>query len=354
MSELQICQVFEIAPLSLSGMGAQRNYPRRLNLAQESVYQSTYDFHTLAYDSFFDSRERQVILVCPKLFNFEYFFKQSCVSIDGVNHRPLVTRCLRHDIVAMKVNEAPKVVEVVVAGQALSSRVSATDRDFFSGFNVLVTLSKNNHLHWVRDWAEHHVTTQGANAVLFIDNGSSAYGIKEVLTALSSIEGLKRIGVVSAPFRYGPVGSAAGKTGAKSRFLQPALLNLVRLRFLQDARAVLLIDIDELVHSLGSRSIFDATVNSLSNYVPIKGRWFDTEPHKAKCARHADHVIPRVDMGRCPPKYCVVPSSFLGNLSWSVHKLEVELAKLIPTSRDFYFSHLIRITDNWKGRLNTK
>jgi hypothetical protein len=352
MKDVQLCKVFKVQPLSLAGMGPQRDYPRRLSPSEYGAYQATYDFSTLAYDSFFDAERRQVRMVCPKLFNFDYLVQRSCIKIDGVNRLFVASRYARHDILSADVDEPPFKMEVAIEGGVTSAGVSLMDREFFSGCNVLFTLSKDNRLQWLRDWAEHHVTCQGANAILFVDNGSSAYEPQEILSAFGSIEGLRRVGIISAPFRFGPAGGGAGRSSAKARFLQPGILNLVRLRFLKDARAVLVLDVDELVHSLGHQSIFDAAVKSPIHYVPIYGRWFDTEPELFFCARHSDHHIPRPDMGRCPPKYCVVPKSLLGNMSWSVHKLETEFAKLVPTSRFFYFSHLIRITTNWKGRLN--
>lgn len=354
MTAMQLCRVFSLEPLVSKGIFGLRDYPKPLTPDQEAIYKTSYDFDTLAYDSFFDFRSGQLSLVCPKLFNFNSLVKGSCIAIDGVFQPFRVNRYARYDVLVSEVGSLPKEVKVAIEGNSIKSGVNLIDLSFFSGFNVLVTLSKNNHLVWVKDWAQHHVDTQGADAVLFIDNGSSAYKIEEIVDALSSVKGLKRIGVMSAPFKFGPVGSGAGKGGAKARFLQPALLNLVRLRLLQDARAVLLVDVDELVYCLGAKSIFDVTVSSPFKYVSIQGRWFDTEPHLANCARHTDHTIPRLDVGRCPPKYCIVPKSFFGKMSWSVHKLETDFIKFFPTSKSFYFSHLIRITDNWKGRLNMR
>lgn len=354
MTDAQASRSFHLAPLTLSGIGARRDFPKSLSAQEEQAYEQTYDFHTFAYDSFFDSDKKCLTIVCPKLFNFKTFIQRSLILVDGRRLKFHTKKYARYDTLEAKLSHSPS--EIVLRGstQDAVSNVSLTDQSFFAGRNVLVTLSKNNSLQWVHDWAEHHALNQAADAVLFIDNGTTKYGIDEVAATLCSVHGLKRIGVISAHFAYGPVRSVEGRVGSKARFLQPAMLNLVRMRFLQEARAALLIDVDELVNGVDRESIFDATYRSPLRYLPIGGRWFDTRPEKFGCARHSDHTIARYDMGSCPSKYCIVPKSFLGNMSWSVHKIEPQFAKLIPASRSFYYSHLIRITDNWKGRLHHK
>ena len=47
--------------------------------------------------------------------------------------------------------------------------VSPLGREAFAGRNCLVTLSRNNDLRWIRDWAAFHVREHGAEALLLFD-----------------------------------------------------------------------------------------------------------------------------------------------------------------------------------------
>ena len=74
---------------------------------------------------------------------------------------------------------------------------------------MLLTLSRNNDLRWIRDWVRFHVREHGADAVLFFDNGSTGYGPPEIEAALAGIGGVGRSVCVAAVFPYGPQGVAA-------------------------------------------------------------------------------------------------------------------------------------------------
>ena len=59
----------------------------------------------------------------------------------------------------------------------------------FAGRNCLMTLSRDNALDWIRDWAAFHVREHGADAVLFFDNGSTDYRPEEILAASPASRG---------------------------------------------------------------------------------------------------------------------------------------------------------------------
>ncbi|NDW60189.1 hypothetical protein G0P98_27455, partial [Yangia sp. PrR004] len=41
-------------------------------------------------------------------------------------------------------------------------------------------MSKDNDLRWIEDFARFHARTQGAESILFIDNGSTTYAMSEI------------------------------------------------------------------------------------------------------------------------------------------------------------------------------
>lgn len=347
-------KMFRLSPLCLNNIGMERRFPRALSTEEAIVYRDTYDFDTLVYDVFFDSDAMRLILLCPKLFNLIEVFQHAVVFLDGVLVKFKLIANSRYDILTCDVPFVPSELSIDYKGARHTCVVGLVEDRFVKGCNVLVTLSKNNALQWIYDWANHHATFQGADAVLFIDNGSTEYRIDEVASLLSSVPGIRRVGTVSAPFRFGPAGRLAGRGSARARFLQPAMLNLARLRFSRLARAVLVVDVDELVYSRSGRSIFDVTAASACKYVPFRGRWVDAPSEIAPhVVRHSDHSIYRSDLPRCPSKYCVVPASFLGRRSWSVHMLEGDIFKSFFASFDFFYLHMMRVTDGWKRRISS-
>ena len=102
-------------------------------------------------------------------------------------------------------------------------------------------------------------------------NGSTEYPVERIDETLSRVDDLKTWRVLSAPMPFGSY-PLAGKR-AHSTFLQTSLLNVARLRFFSQARAVLSCDPDELVHSLGSHNMFDRTCKSVTGYVLFRGEW---------------------------------------------------------------------------------
>ena len=92
----------------------------------------------------------------------------------------------------------------------------------------------------------------------------------------------------------GPGG--AGNANFNSKFLHMTMVELARRRLLAEARAVLNVDIDELVISRSGRSIFDATVDSPQGYHRIGGQWaYALPPYAESFPRHADHRYARKD-----------------------------------------------------------
>jgi hypothetical protein len=216
----------------------------------------------------------------------------------------------------------------------------------FAGCNVLYTQVKNDNLEWVYDWGCAHQRNHGVNAILVTNNGSTAYTSEELRRVLKRIPHLKVADVLDAPLPYGAhskYGTGAGAT----KFLQPALLNLARDRFFEQSRAVLLCDVDELVQSAGTESIFDATVVSRFKYKSFHGVWRYAKLSGAS-VQHADHILSKPNEQKCASKYCVVPNSLMGRMTWGVHCLEAINRHIFRPANRFQFLHCRQITTSWK------
>lgn len=306
-------------------------------------YDAGYDFSTLWYDAIWDGR--YVVLTCPRLLNFERLFKKGSVTLDALPApKPEISTHRRHDIVRIKSPLQPAQITLEAQGLSFSSRISPVDRTRFKRKNVHVAINKDNDLIWLKDFAHYHVAEHDLHAMILIDNGSTRYAAEDAAAALLST-GLKDVLVLPAPFAYGPFGLKPFSRRAK--FLQTAMLNAVRLRYLSTARAVLNCDIDELVWCK-SGSIFDLARKSLLGAVTFPGIWrFPVEGHEG-FARHRDHLGVIEDVGICPVKSCIVPGGTLGQRQWDVHGFELSAtAKLVQTKRAGYW-HFRAISTNWK------
>ncbi len=305
-------------------------------------YDASYDFHTLFYDAV--AMPGAVWLFCPKLQNFRAL--PGGITIDGKPVRlGRIRRFERHDIVELPCTGAPERLEIAVGAWRGGVAISRCDRATFAGRNVLVTLSRNNDLAWIRDWVLFHQREHGADAVLFFDNGSTAYGVAEIEAMLADL-GVVAV-VVSAPFPFGPNGGARRKFAAN--FLQAGILNLARHRFLGPARAVLQCDVDELVLRRGGESVFDAAVGSRAGFLRFGGEWRFPVATGAM-PLHRDHYLRGPEGRSSPQKYCIVPDGPMRRRAWATHGLQGVWFGGRFVSDRFGFLHCYGISDFWKGR----
>jgi hypothetical protein len=94
----------------------------------------------------------------------------------------------------------------------------------FAGRRVLFTLSKNNRLDWIVDWASFMASVHGCDAVLLYDNASSLYSCANIADALRAIPGIEAVTVVDWPYAYGMLGA--------TNFCQATMMENARRRFL--------------------------------------------------------------------------------------------------------------------------
>ena len=328
-------------------LGLRRNHVVAARYRPEG-YEARYDFRTLAYDAVFLPRDGKIRIFCPKLANFEALFRNG-LRLDGAPVRKLrIRREERFDIVEIAAPSGAAELTVTTGNWQGNLAITPTDPAPFAGTNCLMTLSRNNDLRWIRDWAEFHVREQGADAVLFFDNGSTAYTPADIDATLRSVPGLACVQVVSADFPFGPAGIKPHKFDAN--FLQRALLNLGPTRYLAEARAVLVCDLDELIWRGGDTSIFDATQKTRAGYMRIPGTWRFPRTDAGARVRHADHVLIDPSRSPCPPKYCIAPQGRLRGHVWATHCVTGLVWQSRHTATEVGFLHCQGISDFWKGR----
>lgn len=310
-------------------------------------HDARYDALGLVHDVVHVAGAGVVRLYCPPPLDLGVAFREGAFRLDG---RPTALRRLRrwrrYAVAELAAPARPERLSLAFRGWEVEVPVqSDADCAAFAGRNVLVTLSKDNALDWVRDWARFHAGEHGADAVLFLDNGSDAYGPEALAETLGAVPGIEVVRVARIDRPYGPMPLRGSKS--RAMFLQTPLLNLARVRWLWRARAALQIDVDELVVGRDGRSVFDATVASRAGWIKFRGLW-RTPVDDPEAPVHADHWGVLDDGKPCPAKYCIVPAGRMRRHSWNVHNLD-----LVPFSRrfesaDFHYLHCRGITTRWK------
>lgn len=313
---------------------------------RDANYDNRYDFHTLIYDCYFASDAGEVVLICPSLFNFRPLMEAATWQIDGVDVKiKKIEKLSRGNAVRIKApSDSPKTISFTHPLFSGELDINAEHLDDFAGKNAIYAISKDNNLEWVKDWLTYYVMEHGANAVVIYDNHSTAYSMEDLEAALISVPGIEAACVVRAWFPFGPGGP--GNTNFNSKFLHMTMVELGRRRLLGQARAVLNVDIDELVYSTEGQSIFDATVASEQGYVRMNGQWaYAKAPAEGQMLRHADHTHIRSDgRPKCNRKYCVQPLGPLKGRPWLTHRILSQKDKVDP---QFGFWHFRRISNNW-------
>ncbi|WP_341368701.1 hypothetical protein [Yoonia sp. BS5-3] len=306
-----------------------------------------YDNDTLIFDCVWQAKQGRLRLFVPKLFGFKKKLMASKFVLDGTSSpKPKLRQYRQCDILEFQVSEPVKELAICADDEMLTVPVHQTTPDRFAGKNVIYTKVQNDDLSWIYDWGLAHHRNHGADAVLVTNNASTAYTSDELRATLASIPGMTVADVLESPQRHGPVGNVCRGTGW-AKFQQVLCLNVCRDRFFGEARAVLAIDVDELVASRDGTSIFDATMQARMKYIRFGGEWRYASLTEADL-RHADHILTDDAQVPCNSKYCIVPDSFLGRTLWSVHSLEHVNRRVFSPHKNFYMLHCHGINTSWK------
>ncbi len=356
-----------LSTVLLASFGLRRELPRPVAY-REVGYDARFDAETLFYDVFASPDDRFVMAVGPPFLNCAATLASATFRCtpDGTSLPYEITP--HHTGVVIRIDLAgaamPECLMMEVGGQRIEIAVQPSGVDRFAGHRVMYTLSKDNALPWIRDWAEYHVRVHGVNAIIIYDNGSQAYSADDLRALLGAIDGLRTCSVVDWCFLYG---TGEGPNGEwDSDFCQERALAHMRFRFSAAAEAVLNSDVDELVLPLRGASIFTALAESGLPCLTFAGRWATAirpryrsratvlNGREGTALRHTDCLYLE-DEPRYPNKWVVNPALCGNDVHWRVHAIcgltgDAAAASALdaPMSQDFEFRHCRQITTNWK------
>ncbi|TXR54776.1 hypothetical protein [Reinekea thalattae] len=315
-------------------------------------YLERYDQQTLFYDCVYVAKTKSFIITAPRFLNL-WFVMRKHLYVNGKRFRGRIKRNTwqRCDQISFR---APADAKLSIQHPHFSTEITprTSISELFAGLNCALAMNKNNQLSWIKDWVEYHVKAHGLEGVCIIDNGSTDYTKEQLLAELESIKGLKAATVLGADFPYGP-SNWSSRFEISPRFLQTSMMNLVKRDLFSDARAVLSVDIDELVIKNTEQNVFDAAVNSF--WGAISFREIKTYPagDDGAAYSHRDHTLVKEDFNYGNTKWCVNGKGFINRFGWAVHRFGGGYFLLTETT-DFNYLHCQATTTNWKKDRTTK
>ncbi len=336
--------MIELSSLRLNPDRELKRIPTRLPEFREASFDEKFDWLTVFYDVFFDPKNEQVICVGPPLWNLGEFVIK---SLKREFKKKLFSRIKVLDLDRCSVIRFhPKNLSVNFSDGRFSQQrlsVQPNNSDIFRGRRVIHTMSRDNDLAWVREWATFYAVNHGCDAVLFYDNGSKSYGVAELRELLLSIKGIKTAVVIDWPFSYGPAGYDTHKWD--SDFSQYGIFEHARWRFLSAAEGVINSDIDELIVTKSGASIFELLKKSETGYLLFPGLWIEnaTESDSEGVKRHRDFVY--TNFVQAGYKWAVDPKRCGLTNQWAVHW--VANLQADELSADLSLRHFKAISTDW-------
>lgn len=261
-----------------------RRCPRRPRDLWVFDFEENYDWDTIWNDAVQINNET-VLLIGPPLYEHADWLRS--------NH-PLYLKGTNRTL-AMEVNELDRacvttvkvpgpVEEIFVAGDhgEKSIRVNKPSWDF-ADKKVIVTISRNHPVSWLKQWIDYHRTVHNLDGLLLYNNRSTIYTSEELEAALIRPDMVIKVVDYDVPF--GCMGGGdwewQGKKGNflpwDSDFAQYVMLEHAKWRYLHCAKLAINADTDELLY------IKHNTLDGLAEYCMTssnsvwlyKGTWIE-------------------------------------------------------------------------------
>ncbi|QDY69181.1 hypothetical protein [Qingshengfaniella alkalisoli] len=310
-------------------------------------YEKRYDRQTLYYDCVYLDDTQTYVFTAPRFFNLWEPFRRGLMVDDKPARKVRRQVFEKGEQIEVKATKGTLSLQFLGVEHPVSARDSLASH--FDGLNALMAVSKNNRLDWIEDWARYHIAQQNVQAITIIDNGSTDYDAEEILDRLALIDGLKAANVYSAPFPYGPNDSL--ERGEHSpRFFQSSMFNLARRDVLAGSRAVLSVDIDEIVVCDGATSVFDLAVEKPNRMVKIHGEWAYPAPDSPLPASQGAHRWRSDPAKRCRQKWCATPNGFMSRFGFEPHRVGGKMVKLVKKTDQAHLIHCRGTSTGWKDK----
>jgi hypothetical protein len=351
------------SPAFLPEHSPLRRRPRAPERHRPESFEREFEDRALVYDAFWHADGRRILLVGPPPLNLRPALDRArYVAVPS--RKPLSAKT--HDSLSVRITaleDAPAettAIEMLLDGDKFELPVQPNVSPALAGARILFTLSRDNELIWIRDWADYHARLHGTDAVVFFDNGSTRYAPAEIAATLGAVPGIRHAAVLSWPHRYGPFDPAVKLNPYYGLFLQIAAMGVTLRRYAARAYGLLNCDIDELVATPSGTTIYDLAHAAPHGLVSFRGQFVEALPTgtagDGDVLRHRDfgHRLrnPRARASR-PRKWALDPQQpWVGSLAVHPYMHWIQGRPLFgkTTPADTFYWHFRGISTNWKDR----
>ena len=267
------------SPAFLPPAGPVRRHPRSPWIRRPQSFYDRFEDRAIVYDCFWHDDGERILLVGPPPLGLGMQAARYEAFPSGVR---LQAR--------LHVSASVAITELTGApAGTLSIKLMLGENDFtlpvgenlspqLAGRRIVFTMSQDNDLAWIAEWARYHVRVQQADTVIVFDNASKRYRPQDIENALLPIPGLRFAAVQSWPYRYGSPDRAILSNPYYTLFLQIGAMSVVLRRYGARAYGILNCDIDELVATPANTSVFDRAHASRSGLLVMRGRFIEPVP----------------------------------------------------------------------------
>lgn len=230
----------------------QRTPIRPIEL-QVCNFENRFDYKTIWNDAI-QIKHENIILVGPPLYQVNDWLKSHCYFEDQ-NNRKLQWVHNDYDRMGMTVINTYNWIDYIWLVSPFGKykiQINPVNTEF-AGKSVIISISKDNPITWIKQWIDYHYTVHGINGALIYDNGSSIYTVDELYNSIKRDDVVIKVVDYNVP--GGPLGSGPweenGKRGDSlpwdSDFAPYVLFEHAKRKYLHCARTVINSAPDELL-----------------------------------------------------------------------------------------------------------
>lgn len=252
----------------------------------------------------------------------------------GAINRTMQIRC----------NTLPDQATLVVDGAPLEIAVTPHQQAVFAGTNALMGVRNGEPAETVLDWLRFHVERHGTNAAVILDRaqpGTDAEFAETLRAGVAEIAGLTVVALVRCDHPLGKAGHppeahplSVSEAPGKDRMTRPApsswdaplgaagIFEILRHRFLDQARAVAHLDVHDLLVLDDGHSVFDLCVDASSGLIPLLGRHcFPWRVRPGQRPHFGDHICIQFDAPAGRRRWCIAPGVAPKNVVWRMVRI---------------------------------
>ncbi|MCV3507973.1 hypothetical protein L8W69_01850 [Campylobacter sp. CNRCH_2016_3089] len=360
----RIVEFFDVSSICFEPYLTDKRQPQRPSHLRQKDFDQNYDYGIIFVDIFYDISEKKIHCIGAPLYhmtdlvsdrNISFLTKFSLLKRrkhSNIEIQTIEIDRVSHTVINYNSWLKPEFLQFNIYGKVNVNLINDNNSCLLEDKRVVLLKNKDNQLRWIKDYCDYYQKIHNADIVLIYDS-SEEYSSLELLEYLRNNTSISIV-VVRWPVPYGPM--KYENSNWDSDYSMYLMFEHAKYRFLQTARSVLYVDIDELVLSKNNQSIFEEAENT-NEPLYFNGEWIvNTTLEKEYSFKDLCYLDRR--KGKAVVKWCLGLNgdnrSFLADcLQWRVHDhyshaLEKSLRNNLNTN--FETRHFLPITSGWRSK----